>query len=291
MDDLIESSSEEEGEDDDDRRRLQQESEEEEETVDAKKIRLARQYLKKLESDDESSGSEEEEDDDDDNQEDVDRLGRKLQRKRMKRQGTLEYSLSKRLAQDVAALHLSSTPSSAIAAAAAATTTKMEHDSDVAFQHAKAWQDAGHAQYFRGHDLTPTCVALQQITGEKAISGSKDHSVICWDVETGQKISQLCPAWKPTKGSNSTKTGAATAASRNAGQVLAVACSDDGRYVAVGKRDATVAIFDLRIAASKQHQSQPLVKTFTGHKGPVTCLAFRTQSRQLFSGSDDRCIR
>ncbi len=291
LDDLIESSSDEEDNHDGKKRRLQEESEEDEEedeTLDAKKIRLARQYLKKIESDDEdeSSGSEKDDDDEEGEEDDDhhDRLGRKLQRKRMKRQGTLEYSVANRLAQDIAALHLSTTSATAEVAMTAAT------DHDLAFQHAKAWQDAGHVQYFRGHDLTPTCVALQQITGEKAISGAKDHSVWCWNVETGQKISQLCPTWKPTSATSSTTNN--SAASRNAGQVLAVACSDDGRYAAVGKRDATVAIYDLRIATSSAKQQQPsVVTTFSGHKGAVTCLAFRTQSRQLFSGSEDRCIR
>lgn len=78
------------------------------------------------------------------------------------------------------------------------------------------------------------------------------------------------------------------ATSRTMGEVLSVACSDDGRYAAVGRRDATVCIYDIRAA---NRASTSLVKTFVGHKGPITSLCFRTQSLQLFSGSDDRCIR
>ena len=69
---------------------------------------------------------------------------------------------------------------------------------------------------------------------------------------------------------------------RTAGQVWSVACSEDGRLAAVGKRDATVTIFDLR--------SREPVQTFRGHKGPVTSLAFGG-NHELFSASADRCIR
>lgn len=56
----------------------------------------------------------------------------------------------------------------------------------------------------------------------------------------------------------------------------------------MGKRDGLVRIYDIR---SKSSKANSLVKTFEGHKSAVTSLAFRTQSLQLFSGSDDRCIR
>jgi len=117
-------------------------------------------------------------------------------------------------------------------------------------------------------------VALQS-DGSRAISGSKDHSVILWDVETAHRLTNLCKHWK--KDGN---------VGRSAGQVLTVACSDDGRYAAVGCRDATVRIFDIRSKSASN-----LVKTFEGHKNAVTSLCFRTNTYQLFSASQDRCIR
>lgn len=232
----------------------------EEETVDTKRVRLAREYLEKIEAEDESSSSSEEEE-----EEEVsarDRVGRRLQRDRLKRQGVYERAVAKTVANDIA---------------------MMQREMSVqapcpAEEEAKAWIASGKVKYLRGHDLPPTCVALQA-NGERALSGSKDNSVILWDVETCQRITTLCDQWKSSDLQHP----------RGNGEVLAIACSDDGRYAAVGRRDATVNIFDIRLSGKKQSTS--LVTCFKGHKGPVTSLSFRTQSLQLFSGSEDRCIR
>mmetsp|Transcript_38774 Transcript_38774/g.93721 ORF Transcript_38774/g.93721 Transcript_38774/m.93721 type:complete len:512 (+) Transcript_38774:54-1589(+) len=232
---------------------LDDEELEEEETLEAKKIRLAREYLRKLEtadSDDSSSSSSE----DDESDAGYDRIGVKLQRERLKREGTLERAVADKVHSCVSSFRES--------------LGSVESEE-------KSWIQEGKINLLRGHDLTPTCVALQS-DGTTAISGSKDHSVILWDVEQQKKSLTLCKSWKKQPSSE---------LSRGEGEVLSVACSDDRNYAAIGRRDATVSIYDVR--AGKNN----LVKTFTGHKGPITTLAFRTQSLQLFSGSEDRCIR
>lgn len=45
----------------------------------------------------------------------------------------------------------------------------------------------------RGHKLTPTCVVLSP-DDTTAYSGSKDNSVVRWDVETGKRVAML-PRW------------------------------------------------------------------------------------------------
>lgn len=237
---------------------------EEEEALDAKKVRLARQYLQKLDGgDSDDSSSEDASSDERSGQEDddYDRLGTKLQRERLKREGALERVIADKVAASLNSLQKS--------------LQKAKAGSARAQDEARQWIDAGHVRLLRGHELTPTCVALQR-SGHTAISASKDHSVLLWDVENEKKSHILCPQWNKNS---------EVQVSRTRGEVLSVACSDDGRYAAVGRRDATVTIFDIRVG------KQSLVQTFKGHKGPVTCLAFRTQSLQLFSGSDDRCIR
>lgn len=260
---------------------------EEEETLDAKKVRLAREYLQKLESKDGSDEDNSDSDDDDDDNEnddetDHDRVGLKLQRERLKREGALERVVADKVHDSLnrirSSLQSSSLPSSAMLQKDKATITTTTTQQK---QLAEELKESGHIKLLRGHDLTPTCVALQH-DGKRAISGSKDHSVIVWDVQEERRAFTLCPSWKKESADEKEATP------RTLGEVLSVACSDDGRYAAVGRRDATVCIYDIR---AKTSSKSSLVKTFTGHKGPITCLSFRSQSLQLFSGSEDRCIR
>lgn len=258
---------------------LEDEQSEEEENVEAKRVRMAREYLERMDQHSDSDDTSDDGDNDNDSdQDDVqdDRVARKLQRVRLKREGTFERVVADKLATRLSALQPPSYDTTTAVVSVAVGTTATVAVITTPRQQAQAWIAAGHQRLLRGHDLTPTCVALQS-DGATAISGSKDHSVILWDIETASRKTHLCPVWK--------KETADSSKPRTVGEVLSVACSDDGRYAAVGSRDATVRVFDIR------SRSQALVQTFTGHKGAVTSLAFRTNSLQLFSGSDDRCIR
>jgi ribosomal RNA-processing protein 9 len=190
---------------------------EEEETLDAKKVRLARQYLRKLEANDSDESSD---DDEDDEQDEHDRIGAKLQKERLRLEGNLETAVAAKVHDSLSE----------------ARSSLESESSATAEQEARDWVTAGRVKLLRGHDLTPTCVALQA-SGAKAVSGSKDHSVILWDVENECKDVLLRNTWKH---------GSETPGSRTRGEVLSIACSDDDRYVAIGKRDATVSIFDVR---------------------------------------------
>jgi ribosomal RNA-processing protein 9 len=251
---------------DDDDVSLKTPSEDEEddrhETLEEKKVRLAREYLDRIDAKgsddgtDESSASSSEDDEENDN--DHDRVSRKLRRERQKVEGSYERFVADKVGRHVQSL-----------ADKVAVRTTQASEATIG-----DWKASGFVHAMRGHDLTPTCVAL--VGGDKAISGSKDHSVILWDLTTHTKVASICDKWKKSD----------TTAERNGGQVLSVACSSDGRFAAVGRRDASVQIFDVRSKSNCE-----LLKTFVGHKGPVSCLAFRHQSHQLFSGSSDRCIR
>jgi ribosomal RNA-processing protein 9 len=280
------------------------------ETDDARKVRMAREYLqaidKKTNGDDDGDddSSQDGGDEGDDEEVEVDRIGAKLRHDRLKQSGMLQQAVANKVAARVAQLQDDACKryaSSRTAATMAAPTA-----ANIA---ANAWIAAGHVQLCKGHDLTLTSVALQA-DGCRAISGSKDHSVILWDVEHAKRISYICPHWKKSTSSNSitsnkdkdtnNKTSSSSPSSsssawRTSGQILSVACSDDGRLAAVGARNGTVRIFDLRIkTATTNHNNNyynAAVQTFTGHKGPVTALSFRTGALELFSASLDRCIR
>ena len=275
--------------------------EEEKETVDEKRIRLAKQYLAKMkqaeledehssDDDDDSSDGDstnEEEHDEDfdyDGLDESERLSKRLERERLKKQGILERLLAKKIKTSIDQKW--------------DTMDKVQQHQTNPQGQAKAWVQHNQYKLCRGHDLTPTCVALHVPTGSIAYSASKDNSVIMWDIETQSKLQTIVKKWNPNKCDYT----------RNSGEVLAMAASDDGRFLAVGGRDATVKIYDVRQKrlatttttsdnkntsdnTNSDFEIRGLATTFEGHKGPVTALAFRSKSLQLFSGSNDRCIR
>jgi len=234
----------------------------EDETVDAKRVRMARDYLQKLEAQ-QTHDSSSDQDSDADMEDGTDRISARLQKERLQKEGTLEQELAH----------------------------KVQHNlqSRCAGWTAQDWMSHNDMRSLRGHDLTPTCVAMP-VSGEFCVSGSKDNSVLLYDVERATKTWTLEPQWKHTD----------MKYRRNDGEILSVACSDDGRYAVVGKRDTTVDIHDLRLASNQPPPptakssgggAGSVIHTFQGHKGPVTALTFRSQSLQLFSASQDRCIR
>ena len=101
-----------------------------------------------------------------------------------------------------------------------------------------------------------------------------------WNVEDGKKTTILPPI---------TGRHVANLTDRNEREILAIATSDDDRYLAVGGRDNCVRIFDIR-TLGKSSPATPLT-TMEGHKKPVNALTFRSRSLDLYSGSEDRCIR
>jgi len=121
----------------------------------------------------------------------------------------------------------------------------------------------------RGHKLSPTCVAVSE-DGSLAFSGSKDCSVIQWDIETGKKLI--------TRGGRKYNTNTTIT-----GQVLSVAVTSDNKYYATGGRDKLIRIWDTR--------SNTIIHSFSHHRNAVTCLKFRKDSYQLFSGSEDRTVK
>lgn len=122
-----------------------------------------------------------------------------------------------------------------------------------------------------GHTGAITCISLTK-DETTMVSSSKDNSVLKWDVETGSKT-VLRQKWNSTMDYQSSM-----------GEMLSVAVSHDGRYVAAGGRDSSVRIYD-------QRQKYAEVKELKGHRGAVTSLCFRMDSYTLFSSSLDRCMK
>jgi len=126
-------------------------------------------------------------------------------------------------------------------------------------------------QTFRGHRLAPTCLALNK-SNTKAYTGAKDATLIQWDIESGKRIFV-------SKGAR----GQAKSVPGHTEQILALALSDDDKFLATGGNDNLIKIWDPRTHAC--------VHSFKGHRDSVTSLVFRKGTQQLFSGSADRTIK
>ena len=86
-----------------------------------------------------------------------------------------------------------------------------------------------------------------------------------WNVETGHK-QRLFPSAK-----------------RFGPSIFSVAISDDGAVAAWAGADKKVYAHDFR--------SGKAAEPFVGHRSAITSLAFRCNTRQLFSGSHDRTVK
>ncbi|KAL7514590.1 hypothetical protein ACHAXN_011917 [Cyclotella atomus] len=245
------------------------EEEEEEETVEAKKLRMAREYLSKVEQEsDDSEDSDEEEED----EEEEDKVGKRIARDRLRKSGLLQTKIADGIMSGVESIKLN-----------VENKLGREVDSLSSETYAKAWLDSKYITYHRGHELTPTCVALSQ-DGSMAFSGAKDGSIIQWDVEAGQKTSYILPVVK----NSDVYSEESTLNNRNEREILAVASSYDDRYLAVGGRDNCVRIFDIRTLGKSGSKH---ISKMDGHKKAVTSLCFRNRTLDLYSGSEDRCMR
>ncbi len=276
---------------------------EEDETVDAKKLRLAKEYLSKMkeqqsESEDDDEEEEEEEEDRDNDGTTrrrtpiVDKVGKRIAKERLRKSGLLQTHIANSVLEGVQSIRADIARKIGIDAASQAWMGGEAGDNGASFErYAKSWLDAKVVTYHRGHDLTPTCVSLSQ-DGHTAFSGAKDGSLMMWNVQEGRKISCILPVGKHANESNSKHHNKNANNRRNRREVMAIATSDDERYLAVGGRDNCVRIFDIRTLGKTTCSNAPSpIATFEGHKKAVMALTFRSRTLDLYSGSEDRCIR
>ena len=135
--------------------------------------------------------------------------------------------------------------------------------------------------FYRGHDKPATCVEIST-DGSAAWTGSKDCSIIRWDVETGKRIARF-PGRHITKRDRKKDHGKSIHLVGHSDEVLALAASMDGQVLASGGRDRTIRLWDAR--------SNKLIQTFSGHRDAVSTLAFQHFTQMLYSGSHDRTVK
>uniref|UniRef100_A0A0E0D3W0 Uncharacterized protein n=2 Tax=Oryza meridionalis TaxID=40149 RepID=A0A0E0D3W0_9ORYZ len=127
------------------------------------------------------------------------------------------------------------------------------------------------------HRQPVTAVVLSK-DSDKGFSASKDGVIVHWDVETGKSEKYLWPSENVLVAHHAKPPLSA----KRSKQVLALAVSSDGRYLASGGLDRHIHLWDVR---SREH-----IQAFSGHRGAISCLSFGPDSSELFSGSFDRKI-
>ena len=135
--------------------------------------------------------------------------------------------------------------------------------------------------FHRGHDKAPTCVTISH-DERSAWTGSKDCSIVRWDVETGKRVSKY-PGQHVTRAERNAGGDKKIHANGHSNEVLAIACTTDGKYVASAGRDSTIRLWDVR--------SNELLDTFKGHRDIISTLTFQDYTHTLYSGSHDRTVK
>lgn len=131
--------------------------------------------------------------------------------------------------------------------------------------------DEDSTKFLKGHRLPVTSVCLTD-DGKTAFSSSKDGAILRWNLAEQTKTRLTLPS-----------DDMVAAKSDHEKNILALALSSDGKYLASGGCDKLVRVWDA--------EKNELLESFKGHRDTISSLAFRLRSHSLFSGSLDRSIK
>ncbi|XP_021747294.1 U3 snoRNP-associated protein-like EMB2271 isoform X1 [Chenopodium quinoa] len=230
----------------------EKEEELERETVDERRRRLAWELVQKVRKGEEEEREEDEDDDDDDEREERGGIRDSLVAKILQQEQLEDSGRTRRLI--------------------ASKLQKLE--------------DKEEPEFLFKHRQSVTAVALSD-DDRRGFSASKDGGIAHWDVEIRKAEKYLWPSEDVLKShgvkdpqGQSNKKGKVMKHSKD---ILALAVSSDGRYLATGGFDRHVHLWDTR---TREH-----IQAFPGHRGPVSCLTFRQGTSEIFSGSFDRTVK
>jgi len=120
----------------------------------------------------------------------------------------------------------------------------------------------------KGHTNWVTCIATTHDDNKKIISGSRDKSIVVWNLENPDENS----------------VGRAQRALRGHSHfVQDVVISSDGQFALSGSWDSTLRLWDLNTGVT--------TRRFVGHSKGVLSVAFSADNRQIVSGARDRTIK
>ncbi|KAI0299400.1 WD40-repeat-containing domain protein [Multifurca ochricompacta] len=131
----------------------------------------------------------------------------------------------------------------------------------------------------RGHRFSVTS-AVASSDARFLFTSGKEGSIIKWDLRDGKKLA-IFPKLRPGSGKGKARANADTPG--HSDEVLTLALSDDGRYLASAGKDRKVGVWDA--------EKGKWVKGFGGHRDTISAVVFRKETQQLYTASYDRTIK
>ncbi|KAF9938098.1 pre-rRNA processing protein, partial [Modicella reniformis] len=126
----------------------------------------------------------------------------------------------------------------------------------------------------RGRQLSTTSIAATE-NGLYAYSGSKDGSIIKWDLKTGKKLFVFPGGQKKTLAQDF---------QGHTDHVICLAVSSDNQFLASGGKDKKIIIWSV--------QDNKWLHCFKQqHKDTITGMSFRKGYNQLYTVSNDRTVK
>lgn len=131
----------------------------------------------------------------------------------------------------------------------------------------------------RGHRFSVTAAVASE-SGNYLFTSGKEGSIIKWDLSSGKKVVTFHKKRPPPKDKGKGK-GRATGDAEIQGhtdEVLALAVSSDGKYLASAGRDRTLCVWDV--------EKGVWIKSFAGHLGHKDSISVGTNSPAFLHACD-----
>ncbi|KAH7929245.1 WD40 repeat-like protein [Leucogyrophana mollusca] len=133
----------------------------------------------------------------------------------------------------------------------------------------------------RGHRFSVTSAVASE-DARWLFTAGKEGTINKWDLYSGRKMATFHKKRPEPKGKGKEKATSHDIEGHT-DELLAVAVSSDGKFLASGGKDRKVGIWDV--------EKEEWVKGFWAHKDWVSSLVFRKGSQQLYTGSFDRTVK